>query len=76
MWAHVPLPQAKAVNELTDFAMDKSIMKVCVFGRDVILCFASLSFVVHLFRDCVELLNPQSWTCMNPYSIFLAAKTS
>ena len=57
MWAHVPLPQAKAVNESTDFAMDKCIMKVCVFGRDVILCFASLSFMSCIFSVIVRVFR-------------------
>ena len=51
MWAHVLPSTSEGSDEMTDFAMDKIIMKVCVFGRDVTLCFESLSCVVHLFRD-------------------------
>ena len=53
MWAHVRPSTSEGSDEMTDFAMDKVIMKVCVFERDVTLCFESLSCVV-LFRDCVN----------------------
>ena len=53
MWAHVRPSRSEGSDEMTDFAMDKVIMKVCVFERDVTLCFESLSCVV-LFRDCVN----------------------
>ena len=50
IWAVVRPSRSEGSDEMTDFAMDKVIMKVCVFERDVTLCFESLSCVV-LFRD-------------------------